>query len=134
MILYLGTIDKQINLKLYDAAGGFIDQFSRETEVNHSVELLLEIEKFLKRNKSDKTKLTGLVVAKGPGFYTGLRVGITAANAMAFALNIPIVGAGTSEDDLKRAILKLLSEKTSGFANSVVPFYDRPPNITQRKH
>lgn len=37
--------------------------------------------------------IEGIVVFKGPGSFTGLRIGMSVANALAYSLKIPVVGA-----------------------------------------
>lgn len=43
----------------------------------------------------DRKELSGVFVAKGPGSYTGLRVGVSATKGLAMALDIPIMSAGS---------------------------------------
>ncbi len=64
---------------------------------NHTVQLLPNLEHLLKLNGSTPADITGVVVAKGPGSFNGLRVGISAAKGLAFSLDIPIVGVDSLE-------------------------------------
>ncbi len=52
--------------------------------------LLPLIEALLAEQKEDKRCITHIYVNRGPGSYTGLRVGIAIANALGYALGIPI--------------------------------------------
>jgi len=72
--------------------------------------------------------LEGIVVFRGPGSFTGLRIGITVANALADALKIPIVG--TSDDWIESGIGLLLSGSDH---KVVLPEYGALPNITAPK-
>ncbi len=63
----------------------------------HTVELVPNIASLLKLVKVDKKAIGAVFVAKGPGSFNGLRVGISAAKGIAFTLNIPIVGISTLE-------------------------------------
>mgnify|MGYP001593905819 CR=1 FL=1 len=54
--------------------------------------LLPAIEKILKQSKIKMQDLKGIEVNTGPGSYTGIKVGVSVANALAFALNIPVNG------------------------------------------
>lgn len=56
-----------------------------------------KIKELLQKNNFSWTDLTHVIVVKGPGAFTSLRVGVVAANAVAFALNKPIFAISTFE-------------------------------------
>ena len=64
---------------------------------NHSVQLLPRLANLLSQAGISPDSLSGIIVAKGPGSYNGLRVGISTAKGLAFSLEIPIVGISTLE-------------------------------------
>ena len=64
---------------------------------NHTVQLLPNLEYLLKLTGFTPADLSGVVVAKGPGSFNGLRVGVSAAKGLAFSLNIPITGVDSLE-------------------------------------
>lgn len=75
--------------------------FEKETEVaRHAWQadrtlakgLLGQLETFLADNGTEFAQLKGLFVYLGPGSFTGLRIGMTVMNTMAYGLAIPIVG------------------------------------------
>jgi tRNA threonylcarbamoyladenosine biosynthesis protein TsaB len=53
--------------------------------------LHIKIRDMLKENNKTLKDLAGLVVFKGPGSFTGLRIGLSVANTFAYGLKIPIV-------------------------------------------
>lgn len=59
---------------------------------NQSKELLLKIEKIMKKCKIGFDDLTGVVVVNGPGSYTGIRIGVSVANTIGMLKNIPVKG------------------------------------------
>src|SRR5919198_1834343 len=61
----------------------------------HSTHLLVEVDRVLVRIGRTAANLTGLVVARGPGSFTGVRVALSVAKGMAAALNIPLWGVST---------------------------------------
>lgn len=63
----------------------------------HSVELMPSVEGLLKRADVSKERLTAVFVCIGPGGYASLRVGVSTAKGLAFALGIPLVGVGRLE-------------------------------------
>ncbi len=59
----------------------------------HSEKLHLFIEEALKYAGLDSKDLEGIAVGSGPGSYTGLRIGVASAKALAYALKIPMISA-----------------------------------------
>ena len=79
--------------------------------------------------KNDYTKLTGVIVYRGPGSFTGLRIGANVANAISYAQDIPIVG--TSGDDwLMEGVKHLGAGQNDRIA---LPEYGAAPHITPPK-
>ncbi len=60
-----------------------------------SGELIPSLETLMKREKIKNKDLQAVVVSLGPGSFTGLRVGLSLAKSLAFALKIPLVGVAT---------------------------------------
>jgi len=64
---------------------------------NHSTQLLPQLASLLHQAKVNFQSISCIIVAKGPGSFNGLRVGISTAKGLAFSLGIPIVGVSTLE-------------------------------------
>ena len=58
---------------------------------SHAEKLHVYVEQVLKEAKISTLQLDAIAVSKGPGSYTGLRIGVSAAKGLAFALNIPLI-------------------------------------------
>jgi len=64
---------------------------------NHSTQLLPHLSHLLNQTNLSLQAADCIIVAKGPGSYNGLRVGISTAKGLAFSLGIPLVGISTLE-------------------------------------
>ncbi len=64
---------------------------------SHAEKLHVFIDEVLKEAKIDKKQLNAVAVSKGPGSYTGLRIGVSAAKGLCFALDIPLISTLTLE-------------------------------------
>ncbi len=98
--------------------GRMVDLFLGEEERDHSRVLTLLIEKILKKNKLEMKNLEAVAVSEGPGSYTGLRIGVSAAKGIAYGLNIPLLAVSTLEAlavyvtiERREEIQKTLGEK-----------------------
>jgi tRNA threonylcarbamoyl adenosine modification protein YeaZ len=81
------------------------DQFATHhpLDPHHASESILKvIDKLLQEKDATVADLQGIYAIKGPGSFTGLRVGLSVANQFAHQLKIPIVGLRTDEWWLKR--------------------------------
>ena len=63
----------------------FYNAWQRQSEL-----MVTEVDNILKRNKVDKKELDSIVVGIGPGSYTGVRIGVTIAKTIAYALKIKV--------------------------------------------
>lgn len=129
MILLLRTDKPESELHLYNNSE-FIDSFSWHAHRTLSDTLLTKIEEFLAKNGSSLAKLTGIGVYQGPGSFTGLRIGISVANALAYSQNIPACGA--TGDNWRENLLNHLAMHNT-FIDSIEPLYGSEVHITQQK-
>jgi tRNA threonylcarbamoyladenosine biosynthesis protein TsaB len=61
----------------------------------HAENLHVFIQELLTETKLPASELHAIAVSKGPGSYTGLRIGVSAAKGLAFALEIPLISIDT---------------------------------------
>ena len=64
---------------------------------SHAEKLHLFIEEVITASDFSKSNLDAVSVSKGPGSYTGLRIGVSAAKGLCFALNKPLISVSTLE-------------------------------------
>ena len=90
MILKIDTTKREeVTVELIDQKSAKKDQLVQTQKLGSQV-LLPMIAKILKRNKAKFTDLSAVEVNVGPGSFTGTRVGVAVANALGFALDIPV--------------------------------------------
>ena len=87
MILVIKTDERQVYVALFD---GHKEVDSRSWEVHR--ELSVQLNSTIDELVDERSQIKGVVVYKGPGSFTGLRIGISVANALAYSLEIPVVG------------------------------------------
>lgn len=85
---------------------------------NHSIQLMPAIDEALKQANLAIADIDRIVVASGPGSYTGLRIAVTIAKSLAWAQNIDLVGvsslqvlAGNSSSDTNKLLVPLFDAR-----------------------
>jgi len=87
-------------------AGKLLGQYFQYTGFSHSRTLLTMTESLLK-NLGVKPSDIGLIaVAKGPGSFTGVRIGVSAVKGLAWGLDIPVCGVSTLEAMAYQTLIK----------------------------
>jgi len=94
MLLAVDSSTQWIGLALYDGAM-VISEMIWKTANHHSVEISPAIQAMLERSQVKMEQLTVLGVARGPGSFTSLRIGLAVMKGLTFALHIPIIGVPT---------------------------------------
>jgi tRNA threonylcarbamoyladenosine biosynthesis protein TsaB len=111
------------------------DQVVAEKSFPHlqqlSRSLMCEVDELLENAGLDATRLGAVAVAVGPGSFTGLRLGVTAAKTLAWARSIPVVGVSTldclladgaaSEGELRIAVVSAGAEHVFAVARAEEP-------------
>ncbi|MCR2823579.1 tRNA (adenosine(37)-N6)-threonylcarbamoyltransferase complex dimerization subunit type 1 TsaB [Lederbergia panacisoli] len=92
-----------------------IGEYITNMKKNHSVRVMPAIERLLLDCETDTSELSKIVVAQGPGSYTGVRIGVTIAKTMAWSLGIPLVGVSS---------LAILAQSARYFSGLICPLFD----------
>lgn len=126
MILFINTTDNEktsLSLK-----GKRLFHLAWASRQNQEETILPQLGRLLKKAKAEFKDITKIVVVKGPGFFSRVRLGVVTANALAFALGIPIVGVEGSGEPHNLSHYEGMKGQSM-----VIPYYDRQPNITKPK-
>ena len=87
--IFLDSSNTSLTVALSDQER-IIDNISYEAWQTQSEHMIPELSKILEKNNVENSDIKGIVVAVGPGSYTGVRIAITIAKVMSLALNVPI--------------------------------------------
>jgi tRNA threonylcarbamoyladenosine biosynthesis protein TsaB len=87
------------------------------------------IDEILNKSSILLSNIEGIVCFKGPGSFTGLRIGLSVANGLAYALGVPVMARG-GDDWLRHGINDLTAGKNDKIA---APEYGTPPKTTRPK-
>ena len=127
MILLLDTSTPVC--KIYLKEGDTITQSNWNANRELADKLIGYLRKQLREQGVAWNDISGIGVYRGPGSFTGLRIGHTVMNTIADDKMIPIVGT-TGDNWVDEAILRLESGESDGL---VLPLYGRDANITKPK-
>lgn len=82
---------------------------------SHAEKLHVFIEEILSENSIQFLDLNAIAVSQGPGSYTGLRIGVSSAKGLCYALNIPMIAIDT---------LQLLAKQIQIEDGIIIPMID----------
>lgn len=128
IIFTLRTDNPEAEIGLYDDN----TQLVYETWTAHrqlAETIHMKIKTMLESQDKDWRDIEGLVVFQGPGSFTGLRIGLAVANALAQGLSIPIV---TTQNPrwIETGVQRLIRGENDRIA---LPYYGAPVHITPQK-
>ena len=92
-----------------------IGEYTTNLKKNHSVRVMPAIESLLRDCDTSPKELTKIVVAQGPGSYTGVRIGVTIAKTLAWTLKIPLSAVSS---------LEVLAANGRSFDGLISPLFD----------
>lgn len=96
-LLYLETSSKNCSVGISRNGSLLALEELSEASFSHAEKLHPFINDVLEKAALTMNDLSGVVVGKGPGSYTGLRIGVAAAKGLCLALQIPLVAIGSLE-------------------------------------
>jgi len=119
MYLIINTAENnKISLSLKDGEI-FVDQITVDSYLTQAERLLPMIDEILAKNNKRATDLEKIVVANQGDGFTSLRIGVMVANALGYALGVPV------ESSCDEGVVP------HGEFNVVKPIYSREPNINK---
>uniref|UniRef100_UPI00404ABC23 tRNA (adenosine(37)-N6)-threonylcarbamoyltransferase complex dimerization subunit type 1 TsaB n=1 Tax=Flavobacterium sp. TaxID=239 RepID=UPI00404ABC23 len=94
-ILSVETATKNCSVSLSKNGETITCKEIAEQNFSHAEKLHVFMEEILKENNITLQNLNAIAVSKGPGSYTGLRIGVSSVKGMCYALNIPMIAIDT---------------------------------------
>ncbi len=97
LILNIETATTNCSVSLSKEGETLVLKEDYDKNYSHAERLHVYIDEVLKESNINSKQLDAIAVSKGPGSYTGLRIGVSAAKGLCFALNKPLISISTLE-------------------------------------
>ncbi|MEK8178711.1 tRNA (adenosine(37)-N6)-threonylcarbamoyltransferase complex dimerization subunit type 1 TsaB [Flavobacterium buctense] len=114
-ILNIETATKNCSISLAKDGQTVFCKEIAEQGYSHAEKLHVFIEDILKEAGKSVRDLKAIAISKGPGSYTGLRIGVSAAKGLCYALQIPLISVDT---------LQVLAQKVTRNDGLIIPMID----------
>ena len=114
-ILNIETATKNCSVALSKEGKTILCREIAEEGYSHSERLHVFIEEIIKESGITFKDLSAIAVSQGPGSYTGLRIGVSAAKGLSYALNIPLIAVDT---------LQTLASQVTISSGLIIPMID----------
>ena len=115
LILNIETATKNCSIALAKEAKTIAIREIATQNFSHAEKLHVFIEELFAETNLKLQDLSAIAVSQGPGSYTGLRIGVSAAKGLCYALSVPLIAVDT---------LELLARKISITDGIIVPMID----------
>lgn len=112
--LILDSANKELGVALAQD-GTLLDEIRYEARQRQSELMIPEIENIFKKNHVNPKDVGEILVTKGPGSYTGVRIALTIAKVYGYALNIPVYAFSSLEvlADLEKPSICLINARSN---------------------
>lgn len=124
------TDKPEAEVGLYTPDGTQVSYYVWHAHRELSKTLLSVIRDELAKQQATFEDISNIVVFRGPGSFTGLRIGITVANSLSYGLGAPIVGVAREHDWLERGLDRIKAGENDTL---VLPEYGAEAHITKQK-
>lgn len=114
-ILNIETATKNCSVSIAKNGETILCKEIAEEGYSHAEKLHVFIEEIIAETKISVQDLAAIAVSQGPGSYTGLRIGVSAAKGLCFALNIPLIAVDT---------LQTLASQAKVSDGKIIPMLD----------
>ncbi|MFC6262700.1 tRNA (adenosine(37)-N6)-threonylcarbamoyltransferase complex dimerization subunit type 1 TsaB [Flavobacterium panici] len=114
-ILNIETATKNCSVSIAKNGETILCKEIAEEGYSHAEKLHVFIEEVIAESGISVQDLKAIAVSQGPGSYTGLRIGVSAAKGLCFALNIPLIAVDT---------LQTLASKANVSDGKIIPMLD----------
>lgn len=123
MVICLETATNLCSVALCDSAG-VISLRETNEQKTHASQLTVFIQELLDEKNLRASDLEAVAVSKGPGSYTGLRIGVSVAKGIAYAASIPLIGVDTLTSMFRGMRQKMISASSGDEATIFCPLLD----------
>lgn len=114
-ILNIETATKNCSVSIAEKGKTIVCSELAEEGYSHAEKLHVFIEEVIAKAGITVQDLAAIAVSQGPGSYTGLRIGVSAAKGLCFALNIPLIAVDT---------LQTLASQANVSDGKIIPMLD----------
>jgi len=115
LILNIETATKNCSVALSEHGKTLSCKEIADLGYSHAEKLHVFIDEILSENNCKYSDLEAIAVSRGPGSYTGLRIGVSAAKGLCYALGIPLISVDT---------LRILAAQASVSDGVIIPMLD----------
>jgi tRNA threonylcarbamoyladenosine biosynthesis protein TsaB len=125
-LLALDTSTSAMSIAILED-GQLLQEAHIHADRTHSLHLMPMIQELIQAAGTKLSDLSGIAVGVGPGSYTGVRIGVTAAKTLAWTLKLPIIGVSSLEAMALGAAVSDTKEQTAKNNNQphwIVPLMD----------